>query len=185
MQPVRLAAVSCFAALLALPLPAFAQAKDAPPPVSAEPQNTMATYGDWVLRCTRTGDSAAGQRVCEIVQSFSIQGQQGLYAQVAIGRVGPKDPMKMTLLMLPNISFPSSVKVSAGDSDTQPLELIWRRCIPGGCIADAELKDDQVKRWRTATGNGHLQFKDANGRDVSVNVSFRGLEQALDGLAKS
>jgi len=184
MKPSVLAVLAS-AILLAAPMTTRAETKDAAPPaVPAEPQNTSATYGDWVLRCSRPADPAA-QKVCEIVQSFSIQGQQGLYAQIAIGRVGPKDPMKMTLLMLPNISFPSSVKVSSSDNDPQPVELVWRRCTPGGCIADTELKDDQVKRWRGLSGSGHLQFKDANGRDLSVTVSFRGLEQALDGLSKS
>ena len=50
MNLVRIA-VSAFAIATAS---TAVQAADAPPPVSAEPQNTSATYGDWILRCSRT-----------------------------------------------------------------------------------------------------------------------------------
>ena len=43
---------------------------------------------------------------------------------------------------------------------------------------------DAVRRWRGETGQGKLTFKDGMGRDVVVPVSFRGLAQALDALAK-
>ncbi len=164
---------------------AQAQSKDAAPAVGSDPQSTSATYGDWVLRCSRNGDAPTAPRVCEIVQSFQIQGQQGLYAQLAIGRVSPKDPLKITVVMQPNVSFPSSIKLSIDEKDTQPIDLGWRRCLPGGCFADAEVKDDDLKRWKTQTGNGRLLFKDGAGRDVPLPFSFRGLPQALDGLAKS
>ncbi|MDB5397878.1 MAG: invasion protein [Rhodospirillales bacterium] len=158
----------------------------APAPVGAEPQNTSATYGDWILRCSRVGDGAAAQRVCEIVQPFQLQGQQGVFAQLAIGRTGAKDPLRVTAEMPATITFPSTVKLLTDEKDMQPLELTWKKCLPGaGCFADAEFKDDSVKRWKTQTGSGRLTFKDGMGRDLVIPFSFRGLPQALDGLAKS
>jgi invasion protein IalB len=77
------------------------------------------------------------------------------------------------------------VRVAADDKDPQPLELSWRRCVPGGCFAETELKDDVLKRYRAQTANGKMQFKDAAGREVPLPFSFRGLPQALDGLAKA
>lgn len=156
----------------------------APSTISMEPQNTSATYGDWVLRCSR-GDGTAAQHVCEVVQSFQIQGQQGLFAQMAIGRIDPKDPLKITVVMQPNVSFPSNIKLGVDDKDTQPVELTWQRCLPGGCFADADMKDDQIKRWKAQTGNGSLAFKDGAGRDIPLPFSFRGLSQALDALSKT
>ena len=189
MKMVRTAAPCLFAAAAFIAISiagAQAQTKDAAPaPVGSEPQTTSATYGDWVLRCSRNGDAPTAPRICEIVQSFQIQGQQGLYAQLAIGRVSPKDPLKITVVMQPNISFPSSIKLSIDEKDTQSIELVWRRCLPGGCFADAEVKDDDMKRWKAQTGNGRLLFKDGAGHDVPLPFSFRGLPQALDGLAKS
>jgi hypothetical protein len=41
-----------------------------------------------------------------------------------------------------------------------------------------------MTRWRGQTDPGQLTFKDAAGRDQSLPLSFRGLAQALDALAK-
>ena len=120
------------------------------------------------------------------MQSFQAQGQQGLYALLAIGKIGPKEPLRITYAMQPNISFPSTVKLSTDDKDTQPVELTWVKCVPGnGCFADAEMKDAQLTRWKAQSGMGRLVFKDGFGKDIQIAFSFRGLAQALDGLAKS
>jgi invasion protein IalB len=186
MNMVRIAA----AAILTIGSAFGAYAADkepaAAPPVGAEPQNTSATYGDWILRCSKAPEGSAVSRVCEIVQSFQLQGQQGLFAQLAIGRLSSKDPLHLTLVMQPNVSFPSTVKLSVDEKDTQPVELIWHKCVgAAGCFADADFKDDAMKRWKAQTGTGRLQFKDGSGRDLTIPFSFRGLPQALDGLAKS
>jgi invasion protein IalB len=178
MNLVRIA-VSAFAIAVGS---AAALAADAPPPVSAEPQNTSATYGDWTLRCSRTGDAA---RVCEVALAFQVQGQQGPFAQLAIGRVTAKDPLHITFQVIPNIAFPSNVKLTTDDKDAQPVDLNWATCIPAGCRADGEFKDDQLKRWKALAAPGKLQFKDSTGREIAVPVSNRGLAQALDALPKS
>jgi invasion protein IalB len=181
MTMLRIAA-SAFA--IATAAATVAYAADPPPPVSAEPQNTSATYGDWILRCSKATDTAP--RTCEVVQSFQVQGQQGVFALLAIGKIGAKDTLHVTYAMQPNISFPSTVKLLTDEKDTQPVELSWIKCIPGnGCFATADMKDDQIKRWKAQTGMGKLTFKDGFGRDVPIAFSFRGLVQALDGLAKS
>ena len=173
---------SALFALMTVTVARAADAKDATPPVSAEPQNTTATYGDWVLQCTQAQN---GARVCQLTQPFQLQGQQGLYAQLLVTRGEGKNAFRVVFEMAPNISFPSTVKIGADDKDPAPIELSWRRCMAGpGCFADADLKDDTVKKWRAQTGPGRITFKDSAGRDTPINFSFRGFPQGLDGLAK-
>ena len=167
-------------------LSAAAPAADAPaPPVSAEPQNTSATYGDWILRCARTTD---GKNACEVIQPFQmqVQGQSQPIGQLAIGhRTGnPKDPMHVTFLITPGISFPSDVKLMSDDKDAQPVVLDWSSCAPSICRADGDFKDEQLKRWKALTANGKLLFKLTNGQPFTIPVSARGLAQALEALAK-
>jgi len=182
--PVRIAGTAF--ALLAISVTAKAAdpKAQAPAPVSSEPQNTSASYGDWTLRCSR-GEAPQATRVCEIVLPYQIQGQQGPFAQLAIGRVSPKDPWKATVIMTPNIAFPSSIKLSLDDKDTQTIDLTWRYCVPNGCRADADLKEDDLKRWKAAAGPARMQFKDSTGREINAPTSLRGFAQAIDGLAKS
>ena len=186
MNMIRIAA-SAFALAIASSAFAYAADTNTPPPVSAEPQNTSATYGDWILRCSRSGDGAQAVRVCEIAQPFQVQvqGQQAPFGQLAIGRANAKDPLHVTFVMSPNVAFPSDVKLMTDDKDTQPVVLSWSTCIPSACRADGELKDDQLKRWKALTANGHLVFKQSGGQPTPITVSIRGLPQALDALAKS
>jgi invasion protein IalB len=66
----------------------------------------------------------------------------------------------------------------------EPLDLGWRKCLPGGCIADALLKDEVLRHWRTQTSAGRISWTDAAGHDLAIGLSFRGLTQALDALSK-
>ena len=78
-----------------------------------------------------------------------------------------------------------SPRLAIDDKDTLPADLSWRRCLPGGCFADIEIKDDLLQRWRSQSAQGIIKFKDSAGRDVTLPFSFRGFAQALDALAKS
>jgi len=157
----------------------------APIPVSSEPETTTASYGAWVLRCQRRQEAGAEGRFCEVDQSIIPQGQQNPIAQVGIGRPLPKDDLRVTAVLPVNVTFPSTPKISSGEKDAG-VELVWRRCIQGGCIADNVLKDDMLRNWRSETADetGHLVFIEANGRTVNIQFSFRGLAQAMDAFAK-
>ena len=150
--------------------------------VPAEPNTTIASYGDWVLRCQRVETAGKTARVCEVAEAIQVQGQAAPIAQLAIGRLSPGEPLRVTVVVPPAVTFPSSVRVDAKNGASFNLE--WRRCLPGGCFADAVLKDDVLARWRGLSETGQLIFKDAGGQDVTLPLSFRGLSQALDALAK-
>ncbi|HEY5796435.1 MAG TPA: invasion associated locus B family protein [Bosea sp. (in: a-proteobacteria)] len=167
----------------AAPKPAAAAAP-ATQPVSAEPSSTTASFGDWTLRCQRGGDPARPGRVCEVAQVLQAQGQQAPIAQVALGRLAAGEPLRVTAVMPVSVSFPSSVQIAMGDKDAKPLDLPWRRCIPSGCFADAAPADDIIRQWRKATEAGRIVFKDAAGRDLALPLSARGLDQAVEALAK-
>src|SRR3954469_16749841 len=99
----------------------------APAAVSADPAQTTATYGDWVLRCVRTGDGGTGPRVCELLQTMVVQGQTQPVAQVAFGY--DKADQKLTLLVPPAVSFSKVPAVSAQGGGAPRFELTWRRCL--------------------------------------------------------
>jgi invasion protein IalB len=154
------------------------------PPVSNEPESTTANFGDWTLRCSFVENAGQRVRLCEVIQSLTLQGQTNPFLQIALGRVSPKEPTKLTVVLPNNISFPSVVRFSIDDKDTSPIDLAWRRCLPGGCYADSDLKDEQIDRWKQQSEKGQLQFEDAAGRKVTLPFSFRGLTQSIDALNK-
>ena len=164
--------------------PVPTKAATAPVPVSADPASTSATYGDWVLRCQRVGEADKAQRLCEVSQTIQAQNQRETVAEVALGRLPNDSTLRVTAALPPSVTFPSAVEIAPPAPATQSVMLQWKRCLPGGCFADAVPNDDTIKAWRAASAAGKISFKDAGGRDVALPVSFRGLAQALDALGK-
>jgi len=148
---------------------------------------TTATFGDWQLRC-RKGQPADGlrpatPRTCEIVQSVIIQGQSAPFAQLAFGRPTPDIPLQFTAVLPVNFSFPSTVKFSLTADDGKPVELLWTRCMPGGCFATITTSKDLLERWREHDAAARFTFKSSNGQDVTMPFSLKGVGRALDALA--
>ncbi len=154
------------------------------PAVDGEPNSTSASFGDWVMRCQRLGTGAETLRTCEVAQQIHAQEQQSPVAELAIGRIKKSDPMRLTFVLPVNITFSNPPSFSASGEQQEPLDLGWRKCLPGGCFADAPLKDDMLQRWKKLTNGGRIIWKDASGRDLAVTLSFRGLAQALDAMGK-
>ncbi|MGO4870263.1 MAG: invasion associated locus B family protein [Roseiarcus sp.] len=185
-QRVALASVVliCGVASLAAQTPTPVPKPAAPPPVGAEPQSTTATYGDWVLRCQRTQQAEQAKRVCEIVQTLEVKGQ-GVVAQIAFGRLSAADPLRMTVVLPPNITLPRPVRVVINEKDVDPAQLEWKRCLPGGCVAETEIRDTILRAWRVQSGSGQIRYAVGSGQELAVAFSFRGLDVALDNLAKA
>ncbi|ACA14875.1 putative invasion protein B [Methylobacterium sp. 4-46] len=172
------------------PKPAVAPppaASPAAPPVPAEPELTTASFGEWTLRCQRLAEGEKVTRFCEVAQAVQVQGQAAPLAQVALGRAPGEAGLRLTAVLPVTVSFPSGVRVGLEGKEGREaaaLDLAWRRCLPAGCVADGATREDVLKRWRAGSEPGRLTFKDAAGRDVTLPLSFRGLDQALEALAK-
>ena len=151
-------------------------------PMPSDPTQTTASYGDWVLRCVRTGDKGGGQRACELVQTMVLQGQQQPVAQVAVGY--DKNDLRLTLLLPPAVSFSRMPSLGAAGAAEPHYDLAWRRCLPTGCFADVQVGPELNKLLRTRSEPMVITFKDAREGDGSLPFSLRGLVPALDALAK-
>ena len=154
-----------------------------PAPVGPEPQSTTATYGDWVLRCVLEAAAGSPRRMCEVGQTIEVKGQ-GVVAQIALGFPSGKEPMRVTVVLPPNVSLSSAVRIGVSETD-EGLELAWKRCLPGGCVAEGEIHDDVLRSWRAQTGAGQIRYALASSKPLSLAFSFRGFSVALDNLAKS
>ncbi len=178
-------ALTALALAAALAGPAAAQPARTPAPSAsaapAEPQRTTATFGDWTLRCQRP---ETGPQSCEVGQTLFDKTQP--VAQTAIGRPSRNEPLRLTVLVPVNVSLSSGVRMLGGESEAGGplLELAWRRCVPAGCLADAPVTDEALRRIRARTENARLVFQDSAGREAVLPFSPRGLPQAMDALAK-
>jgi invasion protein IalB len=149
---------------------------------------TTATYGDWQLRCRNVpGNEEAKRkpiRLCEVIQSVILRGGSGPFAQLAFGKPAPGQPLMFTTVLPVNITFPSTVRIAVDEKDQQPAELAWTRCLPGGCFASIQANEQFLKKWRAQEAAGRFTFTSGAGQDVTLPFSFRGLDRALEALAK-
>ncbi len=152
-------------------------------PVGQAPAATTATYGDWTLRCETGAPGVPDQTFCEVVQTLQVEGKSAPVAQVAVGRPDHGPALHFIVALPVNVSFPSNVVVGLDAADPKPLDLAWKRCLPGACFADSIASAEVLQRWRAATA-GRIRYLDAAGRDVVLPLSFRGFAPALDALGK-
>jgi invasion protein IalB len=151
-------------------------------PSAQTPQRTTATYEAWVLRC----DIQPGpppQKNCEVAQVAQVPGQPNPISRVAIGRPVNAEAAWLQIQLPVNASFAVGVRVQTDDKDPGML-VPFRRCIPAGCFAEAELREDSLKRFGASVDAGKMTFKDAGERDTVIPLSFKGFGQAYDALLK-
>jgi invasion protein IalB len=154
-----------------------ASAETATPPQARSPQRTTATYDDWVVRCEILGPA----KTCEMAQATQIQGQSQPITQIAIGQQSKGVPMKIVFEVPINVWLPAGVKLVLDEKDPA-IATVYGRCLPTACLADTDLRDDQITKLRAMVASGKLEFKDAAQRDISIPVSFKGFEQAYQAL---
>jgi len=146
------------------------------------PQQTTATYAGWVVQC-QTQAGPPPQKICDMAQVTQVQGKGVPFSRVAIAHPVKGQPVKLVVQVPVNASFATSVNIQTSDDDPGFIAP-FARCLPAGCFADFELKEDILKKLRAASGVGKLTFADAGGHNISVPLSFNGFGQALDALAR-
>lgn len=58
--------------------------------------------------------------------------------------------------------------------------------MPAGCLAELELSKDQLQAFRApAKAVGQLSLVDASGKPATLQISLRGLGQAIDTYFKA
>ena len=169
------------AAAAVLASAASASAQPQPVQNSTQPQQTTATYDDWIVRCA-TVQGPPARKNCEMAQNNS-QANGNVISQVVIGRASKTEPTKMVVLLPLGIWLPSGVKLVA-DAKDPGLVATFKRCLPQACFAEVDIGNDALRHYRMTTEQGHLQFKDGNQKDTTLPVSFKGFGTALDALAK-
>ena len=158
------------------------KASEAPVVESASPDRTTETFGDWSIACG--APSSGGERTCEVETTIVLRGQSAPFARLAVTRPAKDKPARIVALVPVNVSTgsPVAIVVEPGKSE---VSLPFKSCVPAACVAEAEISKEQIQALRAAgKPAGELRLVDASGKSASVQVSLRGLNQALDAYFK-
>ena len=146
------------------------------------PQSTTATYADWIVQCQMQAGPPA-EKICDMAQVTQIQGRNIPFSRVAVAHPTKGQPIKLVVQVPVNVSFATSVRIQTSDSDSG-VAAPFARCLPNGCFADFEIKDDTLKKFNSNVGIGKLSFADGGGHELTVPLSFNGFKQAFEALEK-
>jgi invasion protein IalB len=170
----------CASALAAPLVERVAQAQQPAP--SDTPQLTTATYGDWVVQC-QTATKPPNQKICDMAQTTQVQGGNGPFSRVALAHPVRGQPERLVVQVPVNVTFATNVRIRTADTDPG-IMAPFARCIPNGCFAEFDLRDDMVRKFRAASGVGKVSFAEAAGRPIDVPLSFKGFNEAFDALSR-
>jgi invasion protein IalB len=164
---------------------ALSSAATAQQPPNEVPQRTTATYANWVLTWTHRLGRRHGRfaRSCRWCKPKRRQGRTTPFSSIAIMHPVKGQPIKLVIQVPTNVTLSTNVHIQTADADPG-VAAPFARCAPSGCFVDFELKDDMVKKFRAASGNGKITYADVTGHEVAVPLSFSGFDQALEALAK-
>ena len=152
------------------------------PAQGSVPQSTTATYADWVVQC-QTHAGTPPEKLCEMAQLTQLQGKNVPFSRIAVGHPAKDHPVKLIVQVPVNASFATAIRIQTSDTDPG-MTAPFARCVPGGCFAEFDLREETLRKLRTASGIGKLSFADAGGHDVAVPLSFNGFAQAYEALLK-
>lgn len=155
------------------------QAQPAPPVQG--PQRTSATYGDWIVRCEIPEGQT--QKTCDMEQLAQMQGQTNPISRIAIPLPIKGQEAKLIVQLPVNVSLAGGVKIEVDPKD-RGLTIPFTRCVPAGCLAEAALKEEEIRRFRAETQPGKMLYKNAGEQPVTIPLSFKGFGQAFDALIK-
>ena len=95
-------------------------------------------------------------------------------------RSGKDKPARIIALVPVNVSIAPGVKIES-DAGKSVIDLPFKSCVPSACVAEAELSKEEVQAFRApAKAAGQLTVVDASGKSATLQLSLRGLNEALE-----
>jgi invasion protein IalB len=143
-------------------------------------ERSTTVYGDWTLSCVSTTTKA-----CGLVQVQKVEGQSDPLSQITVERENSiaAAPVKISVEVHANAWLPTGVKLIP--SDDLPINASFKWCTATRCHADGYMSGDDIERLRTLKTQGRIVYKNALQGEVSIPMSFKGLDEALDALRKT
>jgi invasion protein IalB len=163
----------------AAPAPAPAQ-PGAAPQQPAGPTVVQAkaepSQPDWTKVCGK--DQNTNTEICYTTRDFVSEQGQPLLALAVYDVKGPQPQkvvrfvMPLGLLLQPGLRF--------GVDQGQPVPGRYVMCLPNGCFAEAQVKDDFVGSLKKGT-NLNVSVQNQMGREITFAIPAAGFAKSFDG----
>jgi invasion protein IalB len=167
-------------------LSAAAQAQTAAAPAAPAPTEAPKTaapkkqvFDDWTLLCATPPGADAPS--CEVDATLQPDGQLPPVAKIAFLLGAGEKPVRLAAIVQANLTIQPGVEI-APDAAKKGVILGFKSCLNSACLADAELSAAEVQGFRGLKAPGRLTIRNAASEELSLQVPFHGLDEALDAL---
>lgn len=166
--------------ILACAGPAATRAEDLPPTAQSAPSAPRRQlFQDWVLVCATP--PGATEESCEINATLQPEAQLPPVGKLAFVRGAKDKTVRLVAIVQANLTIAPGVEVAA-DPDKKGVILAFKSCLNSACLADAVLSADDVQTFHGLSRSGRLTIRNAGGETLSLQVPFKGLNEALDAM---
>jgi invasion protein IalB len=102
---------------------------------------------------------------------------------MAFARPQNDKPVRLIVQTPVDVVIAPGVKVEP-TLDKGAVILAFRACTMRGCFAESDLAADQLASFRGRDAPGQITITGADGKAFALQISLRGLDQALDAFMK-
>lgn len=144
---------------------------------AAEPEKTLATYGEWTVRCVIREHLPP----CDMLQVAMARDSGRQLLRLSLAHLGDGKRIGVQAWV------PLGVRVSGGvliHADGQEVRLDgfgFTRCIGSGCFIEGVIGEEGLEPFKRGK-EGALTVLDAAGKPRSVRLGFTGFIAALDAM---
>jgi len=161
----RLALLVASIAMVALPLPAFAQGV------------VKAQYGDWQMSCDTPPGASFEQ--CAIIQNVTAEDQPNVGLSVIVLKTADKQARLLRVLAPLGVLLPNGLGLNVDGTDMGRVAFV--RCLPNGCVAEVVMDDALLKQLSTGKTAIFVVFKTPE-EGIGIPVSLKGFADGFKQL---
>jgi invasion protein IalB len=160
---IALAAACALAAFAATAAPAAAQGV------------VKGQYGDWQIRCDTP--PGAKEQTCALVQSVTAEDRPEVGLSVIVLKTVDGKSRLIRVLAPLGVLLPSQLGLRIDGASVGHVQFV--RCLPNGCVAEAVIEDDLMKKLSTGKSATFIIFQTPE-EGIGIPVSLKGF---ADGFA--
>jgi invasion protein IalB len=132
-------------------------------------------FGDWQIRCDTP--PGAKEQTCALVQSVTAEDRPQVGLSVIVLKTVDGKSRLIRVLAPLGVLLPSQLGLRIDGASVGHVQFM--RCLPNGCIAEAVLEDDLLKKLSTGKKATFIIFQTPE-QGIGIPVSLKGF---ADGFA--
>jgi invasion protein IalB len=134
-------------------------------------------FGDWQIRCDTP--PGAKEETCALVQSVTAANRPEVGLSVIILKTVDGKNRLIRVLAPLGVLLPAALGLRIDGTSAGHVQFV--RCLPNGCIAEAVLEDDLMKKLSTGKTATFIIFQTPE-QGIGIPVSLKGFVEGFAAL---